>query len=76
MFRPIGADGRHEAVMRDGYVIAQEYLPKAVEGDTRVLMMNGRILRHKGEIAAIRRLRSKGICAATSPQAEPGLPPR
>lgn len=48
-----------EAVIRDGYVIAQEYLPAAVEGDTRLLLMNGRILRHKGEVAAIRRLRSK-----------------
>lgn len=49
-----------ESVLSDGYVIAQEYLPEAVEGDTRLILMNGQILRHKGEVAAIRRLRSKG----------------
>lgn len=49
-----------EAVLQEGYVIAQEYLPLAVEGDTRLLLMNGRILRHEGKIAAIRRRRSMG----------------
>jgi glutathione synthase len=47
-----------EAVSRDGYVVAQEYLPDAAEGDTRVFMMNGVPLRHKGKYAAFRRLRS------------------
>ena len=47
-----------EAVSRDGYVVAQEYLPEAAEGDTRVFMMNGVPLRHKGKYAAFRRLRS------------------
>lgn len=46
-----------EAVLRDGYVIAQEYLPQATEGDTRLFLMNGRLLRHEGKVAAIRRLR-------------------
>lgn len=47
-----------EALIRDGYVIAQEYLPAAAEGDTRLFIMNGRPLRHKGRYAAFRRVRS------------------
>ena len=38
-----------EAVSRDGYVIAQEYLPAAAEGDMRLFVMNGTPLRHKGK---------------------------
>lgn len=48
-----------EAVTRDGYVIAQEYLPAAVEGDTRLFLMNGHPLRYKGKYAAFRRIRSE-----------------
>ena len=48
-----------EAVVRDGYVVAQEYLPAAAEGDTRLFMMNGQPLRYKGKFAAFRRLRSE-----------------
>ena len=47
-----------DAVTRDGYVIAQEYLPAATEGDTRLFMMNGQPFRHKGKYAAFRRVRS------------------
>lgn len=46
-----------DAVSRDGFVIAQEYLPAAAEGDTRLFMMNGRPLRVKGRYAAFRRVR-------------------
>ncbi len=49
-----------EAVQRDGYVIAQEYLTEAVKGDTRLFMMNGRILSHDGVVAAIKRVAGKG----------------
>src|SRR5690606_31609580 len=49
-----------DAVSRDGYVIAQEYLPAATEGDMRLFMMNGRPLRVKGKYAAFRRIRSGG----------------
>ena len=49
-----------EAIIRDGYIIAQEYLKKAEEGDTRLLMMNGRPLRYKGKYAAFRRVRTEG----------------
>ena len=47
-----------DAVSRDGFVIAQEYLPAAQEGDTRLFMMNGRPLRVKGKYAAFRRVRT------------------
>jgi len=46
-----------EALVRDGYVICQEYLPAAEEGDTRLFVMNGEPLRYKGRYAAFRRLR-------------------
>jgi len=48
-----------EAVSRDGYVIAQEYLPAAAEGDTRLFLMNGHPLQYKGKYAAFRRIRSE-----------------
>ena len=47
-----------ESLTRDGYVIAQEYLTAAAEGDTRLFIMNGRPMRYKGRYAAFRRLRS------------------
>jgi len=47
-----------DAVSRDGYVIAQEYLPAATEGDTRLFLMNGEPYRFKGKHAAFRRVRS------------------
>ena len=49
-----------DAVSRDGYVIAQEYLPAAQDGDMRLFVMNGRPLRAKGKYAAFRRVRSGG----------------
>lgn len=47
-----------EAVSRDGYVIAQEYLSAAAAGDTRLFLMNGIPLCHKGKYAAFRRVRT------------------
>jgi glutathione synthase len=47
-----------EILTRDGYVIAQEYLPAATEGDTRLFVMNGKPLKYRGKYAAFRRLRS------------------
>lgn len=45
-----------EAISRDGYVIAQEYLPKAKEGDTRLFLMNGEPLECNGKYAGLRRV--------------------
>ncbi len=47
-----------DAISRDGYIIAQEYLPAAAEGDIRLFLMNGQPLRYKGKYAAFRRIRS------------------
>ena len=47
-----------EALTRDGYVIAQEYLTAAAEGDTRLFVMNGSPFRYRGKYAAFRRRRT------------------
>ncbi len=49
-----------DAVSRDGYVIAQEYLVEAEKGDTRLFLMNGQPLKFKGKFAAFRRVRASG----------------
>lgn len=49
-----------EAIARDGYVVAQEYLPEAVDGDVRMLLMNGRPLQVGGKYAAFRRRTATG----------------
>ena len=49
-----------DAVSRDGFVIAQQYLPAAAEGDMRLFVMNGRALQVKGKYCAFRRVRSGG----------------
>ncbi len=49
-----------EAVLRDGYCIAQEYLPHAADGDVRLFVMNGRPLMYKGQYAAFRRVSTSG----------------
>ena len=46
-----------ESLTRDGYIVAQEYLKAAEEGDIRLFMMNGQPLKHKGKYAAFRRVR-------------------
>ena len=44
-----------DAVARNGYVIAQEYLPLASEGDVRLIVMNGQTLQRDGTYLAVRR---------------------
>jgi glutathione synthase len=46
-----------DAISRDGYVVVQEYLEAADEGDVRVFVMNGQPLRANGDYAAFRRAR-------------------
>src|SRR5699024_11370657 len=43
-------------ILRKGYVIAQEYLPEAKNGDIRVILMNGKILQQDDQLAIIRRV--------------------
>jgi glutathione synthase len=49
-----------EALRRSSYIIAQEYLPQAVEGDTRLFLFNGRPLVVDGKYAAVRRVNESG----------------
>ncbi|TYT27410.1 glutathione synthase [Luteimonas viscosa] len=49
-----------DAVIRDGYAIVQEYLPRAAEGDLRLLTLNGRPLRVDGRYACFRRYNDSG----------------
>ena len=49
-----------EAVATEDYIIAQEYLPEAVKGDTRLFLMNGIPLQCKGHYAAFHRVRHTG----------------
>ncbi len=46
-----------DAVSYEGYVMAQEYLPAVRDGDTRLFMLNGKVLQVQGRYAAIRRER-------------------
>ena len=39
-----------EAITRDGYIIAQAYVPAASKGDIRLFMMNGRAAADRQEI--------------------------
>jgi glutathione synthase len=58
----VGGDGEAnvnqiiETISRDGYVVAQEYLEAAEEGDVRLFVMNGEPLEHDGKYAAFRRV--------------------
>ena len=45
-----------EAISRDGYVVAQELLPHADEGDVRMFVMNGYPLVYDGRYATFRRV--------------------
>jgi glutathione synthase len=47
-----------EALGRDGYIVAQEYLDEAENGDIRVFVMNGQPLERDGKVAAFRRKNS------------------
>jgi glutathione synthase len=49
-----------DAVTRDGYAIAQEFLPAAKHGDTRLFLMNGLPLVVDGKVCAFRRISAKG----------------
>lgn len=44
-----------EAISRDGYIVVQEYLEEAKNGDVRMFVMNGRPLQVDGAYAAFRR---------------------
>ncbi len=45
-----------DAIFRDGYAIAEEYMPEARRGDTRLFLMNGVPLQIDGVYCAFRRI--------------------
>ncbi len=49
-----------ENLTAQGYIIAQEYLPAAKEGDVRVLLMNGRVMEKDGNYGIIKRVTGEG----------------
>jgi glutathione synthase len=49
-----------EAISRDGFVIVQEFLPAAKDGDTRMFVVNGRPLERDGKIACFQRVNKGG----------------
>ncbi|HZJ18849.1 MAG TPA: glutathione synthetase [Pricia sp.] len=49
-----------DAICRDGYTIAQEYLPEAKNGDTRLFLMNGEPLQVDGQYAMMQRVNASG----------------
>ncbi len=48
------------AVFRDGYAIAEAFLPEAVHGDVRMFLMNGEPLQSNSRYCAFRRIPAKG----------------
>ncbi|HTG55474.1 MAG TPA: hypothetical protein VL943_04355, partial [Niabella sp.] len=40
-----------DAIGRDGYIVAQEYLPKASKGDIRLFLLNGKPIEIDGKVA-------------------------
>lgn len=64
-----------EAVRRGGYVLVQEFLPAATEGDTRLFLVNGKPLQVDGKYAAVRRVATGGDFRSNmSAGARPELP--
>ena len=49
-----------ENLTAQGYIIAQQYLPAAKEGDVRVLLLNGKVLEKDGKYGIIKRVTGKG----------------
>lgn len=49
-----------EVLTKEGYVIAQEFIPEAKEGDIRLFLMNGEPLRFKDKYAAFKRVSASG----------------
>jgi glutathione synthase len=49
-----------DAIGRDGYIVAQEYLPKASKGDVRLFLLEGKPIEIDGKIAAIHRSQAQG----------------
>jgi glutathione synthase len=60
----VNLDQMIEAVTRDGYLIAQEQIPAAADGDVRLFLLDGKPLQSDGVYAAFRRVPSEGEARA------------
>ncbi|WP_164112530.1 MULTISPECIES: glutathione synthase [Sphingobacterium] len=49
-----------DVIARDGYVIAQEYLPEATKGDLRFFLLDGQPIMLDGAYAAVQRVQKEG----------------
>lgn len=49
-----------EVIARDGYLLAQEYLPAATQGDIRFFLVDGEPLDVDGKYASVNRVQQKG----------------
>lgn len=49
-----------ESISRSSFVIAQEFLPEAQNGDVRLFLFNGKPLVRDGKYAAVRRVNAEG----------------
>lgn len=56
----VNLDQMIEALTRDGYLIAQDYVPAAADGDLRLFLLEGRPLQVEGAYAAFRRVPPAG----------------
>ena len=54
--RPINLQQIFDVLTRDGYLIAQHFVPEAVDGDIRMVLLDGRPLELDGRVAAVRRV--------------------
>jgi glutathione synthase len=45
-----------EAVLQDGYALAQEFVPGGEDGDARIFLLEGKLLEQDGKVAAFRRM--------------------
>ncbi|HET9772573.1 MAG TPA: glutathione synthase [Acidimicrobiia bacterium] len=60
----VNLDQMIDAVLRDGYLIVQEQLPEAADGDVRLFLLDGKPLQVDGTYAAFRRVPCEGEARA------------
>ena len=63
MLRGSDADNLNQILdimTRSGHVIAQEFIPEAVEGDVRLILLDGDLLEIDGHVAAVARVPGSG----------------
>ena len=49
-----------EVLVRQGYAMAQEWVPDATRGDVRLIVLQGELLEIDGQVAAVRRVPAEG----------------